>query len=317
MFELLVISMLPFESCKRLIIQVNTWYYFGLGQFQMRRTSFLSDRARFRKASLAQLMHEQDLTAAWDEYELLGGDGLLAEVNGKLPGGIYKRLAIAKSIFADFEREREWRNIARRPLAGLGVQLYVAFDGMLKDLKRKFEERMSLRLRSRSHYPFVFDYIVDNAGLRKVGIGKREFIEAVGAPLQQVTKRTLRGTMAKETFNQFVNVLFANCDFIEALFFQQHPDKVTLLNQVVPLQSSYDHSGTFIDAFRLCCKAYVGSAGQRQQAMDRLTKLGGPKMLYTLSQVCVALIMRLNSVTRPHVGTLFVLIGPSYGTTKL
>ena len=309
--------MLPFESCKRLIIQVNTWYYFGLGQFQMRRTSFLSDRARFRKASLAQLMHEQDLTAAWDEYELLGGDGLLAEVNGKLPGGIYKRLAIAKSIFADFEREREWRNIARRPLAGLGVQLYVAFDGMLKDLKRKFEERMSLRLRSRSHYPFVFDYIVDNAGLRKVGIGKREFIEAVGAPLQQVTKRTLRGTMAKETFNQFVNVLFANCDFIEALFFQQHPDKVTLLNQVVPLQSSSDYAGTFIDAFRLCCKAAVGSAGQRQQAMDRLTKLGGPKMLYTLSQVCVALIMRSNSVTRPHVGTLFVLIGPSYGTTKL
>ena len=52
-------------------------------------------------------MHEEDLEAAWNEYELLGGDGLLAEVNGKIPGGIDKRLAIAKSISSDFERERE------------------------------------------------------------------------------------------------------------------------------------------------------------------------------------------------------------------
>ena len=274
----------------------------------MHRTSFLSDRARFRKASLAQLMHEEDLEAAWNEYELLGGDGLLAEVNGKIPGGIYKRLEIAKSISADFERERELRNIARQPLAGLGVQLYAAFDGMLKDLKREFEERVSVRLRSRSHFRSVFDRIIKTEGLGNIGTSKRQFIEAVEAPLQEVAKRTLCGTMAKETFGEFVKALFANADFIEALFYQQYPDKVKLLNQVVPLQSSYDHAGKFIDTFRLCCKAVVGSAKERHYSMERLTKLGGPKKLCLVSQVCVALFLRLNSV---------MVIDPTYGITKL
>ena len=225
-------------------------------------------------------MHEQDLEAVWDEYELLGGDGLLAEVNGKIPGGIDKRLAIAKSISSDFEREREWRNIARQPPAGLGVQLYLAFDGMLRVLKREFEERVRIRLRSRSHYRSGFDMIVKTEGLGNIGTGKRQFIEAVGAPLQQVAKRTLCGIIVKETFGEFVKALFANTDFIEALFFQQHPDKVTLLNQVVPLQSSSDDAGTFIAVFRLCCKAAVGPAEQRHYLMDLLTNLGGMKKLY-------------------------------------
>ena len=239
-------------------------------------------------------MHEQDLEAAWNEYELLGGDGLLAEVNGKIPGGIDKRLAIAKSISSDFEREREWRNIGRQPLAGLGVQLYLVFDGMLRDLKREFEESMRIRLRCRSHYRSGFDMIVKTEGVGNIGSGKRQFIEAVDAPLQQVAKRTLCGTIAKETFGEFVKALFANTDFIEALFFQQHPDKVALLNQVVPLQSSSDYAGTFIDAFRLCCKAAVGSAEQRHYSMDLLTKLGGPKKLCAVSQIRVALLLRLN-----------------------
>ena len=226
-------------------------------------------------------MHEQDLEEAWNEYERLGGDGLLAKVNSKIPSGIYKRLAIAKSISADFERGREWRKIARQPLAAGGVQFYMVFDGMLKDFKRKFEERVlnNIRHRSRSTHRFILDHIVDHAGLDKVGIDKREFVKAVGAPLQQAVTRTLCGRVAKETFAEFVNVLFANGDFIEALFFQQHPDKVTLLNQVVPLQSPDDNSSNFIDVFRLCCKAAVGSAEQRHHSMDRLTKLGGPKKL--------------------------------------
>ena len=272
----------------------------------MHRTSFLSDRARFRKASLAELIHEQDFDAAWKEYEFLGGDGLLAEVNGNLPGGISKRLAIAKTISAEFERERAWQNICVQPRASIGVQLFVVFDGMLKHLKREFKERMmnSIRLRSRSHHRRIIDIIIEHEGMDKVGINKHEFIEAIGARLQQVAKRTLCGTVVRETFAEFVNVLFANGDFIEALFFQQHPDKVTLLNQVVPLQSSDDDSHRFIEAFRLRCKAAVGSAEQRHYAMDRLTKLGGPKKLCPVSQVRVALSLRLNSVTRPYVGPL-------------
>ena len=224
-------------------------------------------------------MHELDWEAVWNEYEFLGGDGLLAEVNSKIPCGIYKRLTIAKSISSDFEREREWGNIAQQPIGALGVQLYVAFDGMLRDLKREFEERVSIRLRSRLHYRSGFDIIVKTEGLGNVGINKRQFIEAVGAPLQQVAKRILGGTIAKETFGEFVKALFANIDFIEALFFQQHPDKVTLLKQVVPLQRCSDYTGTFIDAFRLCCKAAVGPAEQRHYSMDLLTNIGGPKKL--------------------------------------
>ena len=262
-------------------------------------------------------MHEQDLEAVWNEYEFLGGDGLLAEVNGNIPGGIYKRLAIAKSISSEFNREREWRNITYQHFAGLGVQLYVAFDGMLRDLKREFEERVRIRLRSRSLYCSGFDIIVKTEGLCNIGIGKLEFIDAVSAPLQQVAKRILCAITTKETFGEFVKALFANTDFIEALFFQQHPDKVTLLNQVVPLQSSSDYAGTFIDAFRLCCKAAVGSAEQRHYSMDLLTNLGGTKKLYPGSQIRVVLVLCLNPFTRPYVDSLIHLVDPTYGITRL
>ena len=247
----------------------------------------MSDRAQFRRASLAQLMHEQDLEAAWAKYKFLGGDQLLVS-NGynQLPGGIYKRLEVATHLSDELRRAQEWLRLGRQPLTDRGIQYYVVFEGMLKDLQRKFE--LSVLKNAMSLLRFK-----KKSGPDNFSISKCKFVKSIDAPLQEVAGRTLQSANDIDTIRGFVKLLFTKLDFIEVAFENtgsytarmflgdgqfvndEHVGNLKQrLNKVVPFRQPRIGPAVSAKAFRLCCEATVGSAEERHKSMDQLIKLG-------------------------------------------
>ena len=262
----------------------------------------MSDRAQFRKASLSQLMLEPDLGTARTKYKLLGGNGFLIKNNVcPLPGGIHKRLDIATRLADEFQREKEWLHIGQQQLTDCGIQLYLAFEGMFQDLKRKFEARVLKIIMPVLQFPdssYFVHRLIDCVGPDSFPMAKREFIESIGTPLREVAERTLHSTDNINNVRGFVNLLFAKRDFVEVAF--EHVGAYTRkgdndihehignlkqrLSKVVPFPCAGNDPAASAEAFGLCCEAAVGSAEKRQQTIERLMKLGNQKELYPASE---------------------------------
>ena len=246
-------------------------------------------------------MHEQDLEAAWAKYKFLGGDQLLVS-NGynQLPGGIYKRLEVAIHLSDDLRRAQEWLRLGRQPLTDRGIQYYVVFEGMLKDLQRKFE--LSVLKNAMSLLRFK-----KKSGPDNFSISKCKFVKSIDAPLQEVAGRILQSANDIDNIRGFVKLLFTKPDFIELAFENTGSYTARMsfgdeqfvndehfgnlkqrLNKVVPFQHSGNDPAASVEAFRLCCEAAVGSAEERQKSMDRLIKLGNQAELCPASEVLVA-----------------------------
>ena len=306
---------------KCLFMCSNSGYVYGMGQYTQPRSSFLSDRAQFRKASLAELMHEPYLLEAWAKYKSLGGDQLLVSKGySRLPEGIYKRLEIAMHLSDELHRAREWQRLGCQPFTDRGVQYYVVFEGMLKDLERKFEARA-----------------IEIVGSDSFPIAKREFIQSLDGPLQEVAGRILHSVNGIDNIHGLVKLLFTNRDFIEMAFEQIGScsarmyigngnfvtDKCIVnlkqrLNMVVPFQHSANDPVVSAEAFRLCSEAAVGSAEERQKSMDRLIKLGNQAELCPSSGVLIVCIVGLESLLWPcPVPLIHVSCFDTCGITRL
>ena len=246
-------------------------------------------------------MHEQNLEAAWAKYKFLGGDQLLVS-NGynQLPGGIYKRLEVATHLSDELRRAQEWLRLGRQPLTDRGIQYYVVFEGMWKDLQRKFE--LSVLKNAMSLLRFKKKTGPDN-----FSISKCKFVKSIDAPLQEVAGRILQSSNDIDNIRGFVKLLFTDIDFIEEAFENSGSYTARMylgdgqfvsdghvgnlkqqLNKVVPFQHSGKGPALSVEAFRLCCEAIVGSAEERHKPMDRLMKLGNQAELYPASKVLVA-----------------------------
>ena len=307
---------------KCLIMCNNSGYFYGMGQYTQPRSSFLSDRAQFRKASLAELMHEQHLLEAWTKYKLLGGDQLLVSKGySRLPGGIDKRLEIAIHLSDELHRAREWQRIGRQSFTDRGAQYYAIFEGMLKDLERNFEARVLKIIMPVLQFPdssFFVYRLIDFVGSDSFPIAKREFIQSLDGPLQEVAGRILHSVNGIDNIHGLVKLLFTNCDFIEMAFehigsysarmyigngnfvIDKHYGNLKQrLNMVVPFQHSANDPDVSAEALRLCCEAVVGSAEERQKSMDRLIKLGNQAELCPSSGVLIVCIIGLESLPRP------------------
>ena len=85
-------------------------------------------------------MHKEELSAALSRYHALGGDALLENFDyDPIPEGVYKRLEVAEELTKELMRQDQWMRLGRQPLTDCGIQFQLVFEGMFKDLKRKFE----------------------------------------------------------------------------------------------------------------------------------------------------------------------------------
>ena len=242
---------------------------------------------QFRFASLAELMHGEKQSAALSRYHALGGDALLENFDyDPIPEGVYKRLEVAEGLTKELMRQDQWMRLGRQPLTDCGIQLQLVFEGMFKDLKRKFEARVLKIIMPVLQFPdssYFVHRLIDCVGPDSFPITKREFIESIGTPLLAVAERTLHSTDNTNNVRGFVNLLFAKRDFVEVAF--EHIGNLKQrLNKVVPFPSAGNDPAASAEAFGLCCESVVGSAEKRQQSMARLMKLGNQKELYPASE---------------------------------
>ena len=215
-------------------------------------------------------MHEVKLSAALSRYDALGGDALLKEFNNDiLPEGIYNRLEVAEQLTKELMCDDQWMRLGRQPLSDGGAQLFCMFEGMFRQMKREFVDKVCTTLR-------VDGAVLDNA------VAKIDFIEAIDESLRHMAERILHQTDDHECIEEFIDRLFAKTEFINMLF-GRHPAQLEWLKKAVPLQSLDKDIDVFTYAFRLCCEAVVGSPEQRGNRIGRLCKLGNPKHLYPVS----------------------------------
>ena len=215
-------------------------------------------------------MHEVTLSAALSRYDALGGDALLKEFDYDIvPEGIYNRLEVAEKLTKESMCHDQWMRLGRQPLADGGAQLFCMFEGMFRQMKREFVDKVCTMLR------------VDGAVLEST-VAKIDFIEAIDESLRQMAERILHQTDDHECIEEFIDRLFAKTEFINMLF-ERHPAQLEWLKKAVPLQDPGNDIDVFAYAFRLCCEAVVGSPEQRRNRIGRLCKLGNPKHLYPLS----------------------------------
>ena len=232
--------------------------------------SFLSDHVQFRFASLAELMHEVKLSEALSRYDALGGDALLKDFDYDiLPEGIYNRLQVAEQLTKEIMCQEQWMRIGKQPLADGGAQLFCMFEGMFRQMKREFVDKVCTMLR-------VNGAVLDNA------VAKIDFIEGVDESLRQMAEGILQQTDDHEYIGEFIDRLFAKTEFVKMLF-EQRPTQLELMKKVVPLQNPDKTIDVFAYAFRLCCEAVVVLPEQRGNRIERLCKLGNPKHLYPRS----------------------------------
>lgn len=226
-------------------------------------------------------MHEAESLAALSRYDALGGDALLEKFDyDPLPECVYKRLEVAEQLTKELMCQDEWAHLGRQPFADGGIQYYVVFEGMLKDLQRRFEAHVLKTTMPVFQFPdssYFVHRLIDNMGPDSFPVTKREFIESIETPLREVAGRILQSANDVHNIRGFVKLLFTNRDFIEVAF--EHIDSHTgslkqRLDQVVKFQHSGNDPAVSAEAFRLCCEAAVASAEKRQSSMVCLTKLG-------------------------------------------
>ena len=241
-------------------------------------------------------MHEAELLAALSRYDALGGDALLQNFDyDPLPESIYKRLEVAEQLAKEVMVQDQWAHLGRQPLTDGGIQYYVVFEGMLKDLQRKFEARVLQTTVPAFQFPdsaYFVHRLIDNMGPDSVSVTKREFIESIEMPLREVAGRTLQSANVIHTIPGFVKLLFSNREFIEVAF--EHIQSYTgnlkqRLEQVVKFQHSGNDPAVSAEAFRLSCEAAVGPAEERQSSMNRLIKLGNRAGLCPSSVILITI----------------------------
>jgi len=143
-------------------------------------------------------MHKEELSAALSRYHALGGDALLENFDYDLiPEGVCKRLEVAEDRTKELMRQDQWMRLGRQPLTDCGIQFQLAFEGMFKDLKRKFEAHLLKIIMPVLQFPdssYFVHRLIDCVGPESFPITKREFIGSIGTPLLAVAERTLHST---------------------------------------------------------------------------------------------------------------------------